>query len=280
MRKITLLLIAIHLILNGNGQQYLKIGDNIYDYFFANPIKYNSANYKLSNWYEGNVKFYSYTQGDDTTKPHIINSCQGKFLFGVLQGGSPNSYYLFDTDGDKILDYKTDEFLLPPWVIEVNSPNKNSKNNIKPIMDLLYESFNSDLGPSNPKMIAAIQSFTQYEADTSMANRDLVYLLKFYIDNSGNADLALKTIERLKELYNQRFDAEHGLIFLFYGETYLDLGNKNEAKQIFEKILKIDSSYVPALVYDYKLETDKKSSKGKLKILKKEYPNHWLIKKL
>jgi tetratricopeptide (TPR) repeat protein len=147
-------------------------------------------------------------------------------------------------------------------------------------MDLLYESFNSDLGPANPKMITAIQLMTQYEADTSMANRDLVYLLKFYIDNCGKLDLALKTIERLKELYNQRFASDHGLILLFQGETYLDLGNKNEARPIFEKILKIDTSFVPALVYDYKLETDKKALKGKLKILKKEYSDHWLVKKL
>ena len=262
------------------GQSLLKVGDNIYSYLRENPVKYNKPNNKMNNWAEGTIGFYSYTKGRESSTPYILHSCEGKFLIGVLQGTKPNAYYLIDLDGDGVLDYKTATFVMPTWVIEANSPTHSKENNLYPLIEVMYESFNSDLGPSNPKMIGALTTIMTFYKDTTLANRDLICMLDFYIKNVNKPEIAMYAISKLEVLYEERFSKTHPLLNLYKGETYMNLGENDLALIEFKKILETDKNFVPALVYLFQLEKKTELSEKNLKQLKTNYPDHWIVKNL
>ena len=281
--KIKHILLSFVLVLSlkiSVGQDLLKVGDNIYSYLQENPIKYNNPNNKMCHWIEGNIGLYSYTKGGQTNKPYILHTCGGKFLFGILQGANPDAHYIFDMDGDRVLDYRTDTFVLPSWVIEANSPNRSQENNLSSVMELMYESFNSNLGPSNPKMTEALLSLKSFYQDTTMTNRDLVGMLEFYIVNANRPDLAIYAISKFEMVYNDRFNKNHPLINLYKGETFMNLGQDDNALIEFKKVIKADENFIPALVYICQLEENVELSEENLKKIKVKYPDHWIVKNL
>jgi hypothetical protein len=279
MRKVLLLsILSISTCLIGFGQNQLKIGEDIYTYFSENPVKYNNPGIKASQWLEGTVGFYAYSREQSSNYPYIIHSCGGKFLFGILQGKEDSAYYIFDLNGDKLLDYKSEELLLPPWVIAINSPKKGTENNIDQILDKMYSSFNSNMGPTNSLMTESIIEIMSFYKDSSIINRDIVAFLEFYINSADKPELANYAITSLKNLYSERFGKIHPLLFLYSGETNLNLGNTENAEIEFENLLTIDPEFIPALFYSYRLEPDKSLAKKKLKDLKDKYPDHWMLK--
>ncbi len=73
-----------------------------------------------------------------------------------------------------------------------------------------------------------------------------------------NPELANYAITSLKmNLYSERFGKIHPLLFLYSGETNLNLGDTENAGIEFENLLNIDPEFIPALFYSYRLEADK-----------------------
>jgi hypothetical protein len=281
LRKVLLLILVINLYSqNLISQDLLKIGDNLYSYFKTHPPKYSSSPYTVNIWKESEIKFYSYTKENDGTKPYILYTDGGKFLIGVLQGKSPNACYLFDTDGDMKLDFKTDNWFIPFWVIAVKSKTDSESNTVPDLMTDMYDSFNSNEGIANPKYTSAFMKETEYYKDTTLVNRDLIYLLYLYSNNVSNTDIALNSISLLESKYFERFDKVNPLIYLFKAETFLNLNLPDEAKTYFEKLLFLDPNSIVGKFYELKLEKDSTKIFEKEKYLKTNFPNHWMVKKL
>lgn len=281
LRKVLLVILVINFFSqNLISQDLLKIGDNLYSYFETYPPKYSSSPYTVNIWKESEIKIYSYTKENDGTKPYILYTDGGKFLIGILQGKSPNAYYLFDTDGDMKLDFKTENWFIPFWVIAVKSKTDSKSNTVPDLMTDMYDSFNSNEGIANPKYTHAFMKETEYYKDTTLVNRDLIYLLYLYSNNVSNTDIALNSISLLESKYFERFDKVNPLIYLFKAETFLNLNLPDEAKTYFEKLLFLDPNSIVGKFYELKLEKDSTKSLEKEEYLKTNFPNHWMVKKL
>jgi len=284
MNKLKLVLVLVIFLFNTNAfsQNLLKEGDSLQNFVKNNLVKFRVPDDKIvSDWKEGIATLYTFSKVWDDTKP-ILVFVNEFYPIGVLQGTSPHAYYIFDIDGDGILDKKTDSFILPYWVVYGNSKNKTKNDNLSKIMDLFYDSFQSDIGPyNNKKMIEAFNIMNQYKEDIDKENRDLIYLLFFYTKYSVDLpSQSLKLLDLFAREFQSRFNKIHPLIILFTAETLINLGKTDEAKLRIIELRKIDPQFIPAKAYEYKFETDKTRALELLNDLKKNHPNHWIVKQL
>lgn len=282
MKKILLpLIITIFVHTNIYPYDLLKIGDNVIKYIKKNPIKYKLLNQKISNWPEGVVTLLAYHTKVDGKSPIIVFAID-KYPIGVLQGSSPNAYYIFDIDGDGILDTKTDKGILPFWVVYDNSKNRSKKDNITSTFNLAYESFQSNEGPNiNQKLKESINKLYEFKENINAENRDLAYLFLFYqIYNQYFPEQSLNCINLLMKEYTSRYDKIHPILLLYKAETLINLKKEQDAKQIIAELRKVDPNFIPAKAYEYRLETDKEKAKILLKDLKEKHKNHWIVKQL
>mgnify|MGYP000976641242 CR=1 FL=1 len=89
-------------------------------------------------------------------------------------------------------------------------------------------------------------------------------------------------INNLKNLYAERFNEKqiHPLIVLHIIETAINKGNKDEARQFTEKAVKDFPDFIPLHVYSWQLEQDQNLKEQKYSALKKNYPEHWIVKQI
>ena len=280
-KSICIFVIIIASISSIFSYDLLKIGDNVSQYIIDNPIKVKFGQQSISDWPEGNITLLGYGKAGDGKSPIIIFS-NDEYLIGVLQGTSSNAYYLFDINGDNILDTKSSTPILPYWPVFLSSKNKTNTNNISPILELTYDSFQSDEGPmKNPKMQQSLKSLFAFKDDVNSENRDLAYLYYFYQANSGlYPEQSLICIELLTNEFEKRFGKIHPVLLLYTAETLINLGDDESAKTIISNLREIDPDFIPAKVYKYQLEKNKKNSKALLKELKENHPKHWIVKTL
>ncbi|HOM86563.1 MAG TPA: hypothetical protein PLH80_00130 [Spirochaetota bacterium] len=282
MKKILLpLIITVFIHTNIYSYDLLKIGDNVTNYIKTNPVKYKLTNQKLSNWPEGVVTLLAYDTKVDGKSPIIVFALD-KYPIGVLQGTSPNAYYIFDIDGDGILDTKTDKGIVPFWVVYANSKNKSKNDNITSIFNLVYESFQSDEGPYiNQKFKESINKLYEFNKNINIENRDLAYLFLFYqLYNQYFPEQSLKCLDLLTKEYISRFNKIHPILLLYKAETLINLKQEQDAKKIIAELRKADPNFIPAKAYEYRLEVDKEKAKILLNNLKENHKNHWIVKQL
>ncbi|MBN2060126.1 MAG: hypothetical protein JW882_06880 [Deltaproteobacteria bacterium] len=276
-------LILLILILSANAYSFdlLKENDNVSIYIKINPPEYKMKGLMISDWAEGNTTYYSYSPNIDGKSPVFVYA-NNNYLLGVIQGSPPNAYCLIDTDGDGILDLKSENIFLPYWIISDNSKKKTNNDNISFIMDLTYESFQSDDGPMvNPKINKSFDELLKFKDDVNLENRDLAYLLLFYQTYSQEMpSLCLKYIELLTKNYFVRFNKIHPILLLYKAETLMQLKNGEASIEVLNELRKIDPTFIPAKVYEYQFEPDPNKAKILLEKLKKDYPNHWIVKQL
>ncbi len=258
----------------------LEIGDNVSQYIIDNLIKVKFGQQSISDWTEGNVTLLGYGPAGDGKSPIILFS-KDEYLIGVIQGTTQNAYYLFDVNGDNILDTKSSEPILPYWPVFLNSKNKTNNDNITPIFDLTYESFQSDKGLKNKKIKKSLKSLNEFKDDINIENRDLAYLFHFYQSYSGYyPEQSLICIELLTNEFEKRFEKIHPLLLLYTAETLINLGDDESAKTVISKLREVDPIFIPAKVYEYQLEKNEKKSEALLKDLKGNHPKHWIVKTL
>lgn len=283
--KATILLLAFALPLyfpvyakNAN----LKLGDNVLEYLKKNKPISQKYGPKISHWHEGQLEFLSYEKNAKSFKKPVIVQANN-IPFAVLQKGSKDAYFLIDSNGDQTLDLKSNNIILPYWIVQSHSKNKKAANNIKTILDLLYNSFQSNKGPYfdktyMPKAVAHLKSF---ETATQKPHRDLAYLIYFYnIYNQKLPSVSLQAITLLEQQYQQRFGTIHPLILLYKAETYINLGTINHANEYIKKLRSFDPTCIPAKAYEYRLEKNNFQKDELYKNLKKNHPNHWIVKQL
>jgi hypothetical protein len=276
-----LLMVLISALLTGTLFSYdmLKLGDNAVEYVQKNSIKYKIEFKPFSEWPEGRITFYSYSKKIDGESPVIVFA-NYNYCIGVLQGKGTNSYYLFDLDGDNVLDTKTTFGVLPYWVILKDSTNRTRKDNVSRIMDELYQAYQDDDGPSD-RLVGIGQMISSFYPDVNIQNRDMAYLLDFYLKfNQVLPEQSMAALNMLMEACKDRFNKIPPVIILYNLESSINLGNKKQAAEALKQLLQVDPEYIPAMIYDYQLEKDFLKAKEKFQALKKNYANHWLVKQM
>ncbi len=260
----------------------LKIGDSIPSYMKRNLVRFSIPMGDISNWPEGqHISAFTYQRGVDSSMPSFLVS-RG-IPFGVLQGIPPHAYYLFDTDGDGALDYKSEEAILPIWLVSYTSKVRDSSSTeFKSVLDTFFSAFQSDSGLIlNSTTKPAFDALSSSAKDTTLANRDLFYMFSYYFEfTEKDASQALVAMKALEHKYELRFHSSHPVIALYLLETSLQLEDPNAAREYLSDLLKEAPSFIPGKYYSYVLEVDQRLKQSKAEQLKKQYPNHWIIKHL
>jgi len=260
----------------------LKIGDTLSVYMLKYLVKYEYPLGDISNWQEGkNITALTYAKKTDAKIPAILMTST-KIPFGAVQGKASNAYFLFDTDGDAALDYRTTKPLLPIWLVLHDSKIIDEKDSIpKKYLDLLYATFQADSGPSAPEKVkTAVSMFCDYYNDTTKPNRDLMYLFNYYINFTDKPQQALIAMHAVEEKYGQRYKTIHPAILLFLLESNINDANVSEANIYNKRLLSVDPTSIPGMYYQWQLMESSAAKDTLGKELKTRYPHHWLISKI
>ena len=202
----------------------------------------------------------------------------------IAQSVDDKIEYLFDVDGDGILESKTTSMLVPAWTFRKSKNlNKSSTNNVKHYLDTLMKFFNGNENPYQTgtvrKTLDELQSLV---ANTKTPNRDVLFALFTYyrfIQYSSEADsIALAEFEKL---YKERFSLDcPEIIFLHKIETCINQGNITKALSLIKQGSALFPNCIPIQVYSWQLEENKTLKEQKYKSLKQKYPNHWIVKQI
>lgn len=260
----------------------LQIGDTISTYMLRNPVKFQVPVDPISQWREGeHVLLLTYQRGEDSLKPAFLSTCG--IVFGVLQGTPPNAYYLFDTNGDGILDYRTTRALLPIWVVAACSKGiDTSAAQLNFVLNTIYDAFQSDSGLTvNARTKPAFTDLFAGRSDTLYPNRDLFYMLYCYITQLDEMpSQAMLAITSFDKIYLHRFGHSHPLIKLDELEGALALKDTSSARAYLSTLTKMAPNFIPGKYYSCILERDKITRIIEARELESRFPNHWLIKHL
>jgi hypothetical protein len=262
--------------------QLLNIGDTLYTYMQRNLIKYKLPMGDISSWIEGkDITILTYQPGVDSSKPNFL-SWRG-IPFGVLEGIRPNAYYLFDTDGDGTLDYRTDKPLTPIWLVSYNSKVVDSTSILLDnVLNIFFKAFQSDTGlVVNDQTKPAFATLMGCSKDTLFPNRDLVYQL-WYNTIFAKRDPAqsLMAMQIFERTYNKRFHRLHPIIKLYELESAIQIRNYDLARSYLQELQNIAPDFIPGKYYAYILQQDESLKSSQRIQLEQSYPNHWIIKKM
>jgi len=164
--------------------------------------------------------------------------------------------------------------------ILANVKRDSTDKTCKLLFDDFYDSFDSDAGMMNPKIMTATINIFKYKSDSQLPNGQLAVLLFQYDNAVSDPEKALKWISALKQEYKNVYGRSHPLILLYEGESLSEANRKEEAHAHFMEFLKEYPQSVIALVNAYGGEKDENLKKMWLDKLKSEHPNHWAVKKL
>ncbi|MGI5173244.1 hypothetical protein H0R92_06550 [Treponema sp. OMZ 840] len=202
--------------------------------------------------------------------------------FGILVYDESEKY-IFDLDGDNVLDVEMQQLFIPIWVFEKSEQfiKDPSKNNIKEYLDLLLAAFNDNENPYSSGKLESLKRKLSI-VDVRHPNQDLQYALFMYYACLGiSSDLDKATLAIFDRIYCKRFsERTHPLIVLHMLETYINMGNRADAEKLLETGIREYPSFIPFQVYSWQLERDAILKKQKYDSLKNTYPNHWIVKQI
>jgi len=263
------------------AQDLLEQGDDLSEYIKTSEMLYLKGKRRISAWLEGEIYLYSTTAESEVGQPLVITS-QKKFPFAIVQGQPPNSHYLIDTTGDRILNVTRKKLFIPFWVVFENSTKMGPQKGVLTIMNLMYSALRANEHPAtNPKMKQALSIIKEYAGDAEKANRDLVYLLYFYSrHNQNELELSFYAVEEMRKRIRNRYNQVHPLNLLYTAECLIRFGRSGDAGKFLKDLLTIDPDFVPAKVYQHQIERDAEKAGLQLKELKENYGDHWAVKDL
>jgi hypothetical protein len=259
----------------------LEIGDSIVEFLKEHPAEFSNEKFFLSleNWPDSaTLVIFSTHNIEDANLLLYLNFSFVPFAAEIVQ--TDGRFFLVDIDGDTILDYRSDRYLYPYWCIpQLFGSDKDSR--LNEILNLFFNTFQSNTGPvlENPLMREALALFNEICKDIRLPDRDIVHALMYYISHAtSNPRIAIANINWMNERYIERYNSTHPLFLLFYVEMFIRLDQLDRARSINDDLMNIAPEFIPAKVLDFRLETDPRKKKKKIKNLYKEYPEHWLVK--
>jgi hypothetical protein len=267
------------------GQEYLKIGDNIYDYFVGHKKELDAS--VTNGFHPVYADLEVILTGSKTGKqgdPILISARlekQKSSFFAVTEKLDGEDVFLTDMNGDGMLDNKSNELIYPYWLLFPANLEKGNDPLLLQVMDIYYNAFRSDEGPNPDKFKPATDLLVKVGKDKTVKNRDLFFAFTFYLYfNQKYKEACLDCIITIGKEVPIRFKKNHPLTALFMAETCINLGKTGEAIKALEFLLTLDPDCLPALVYSCKLEADPVKRKAKYEDLISKHPKHWMVKML
>ena len=269
--------------------QALKVGDNIYTEFQKLKSTKQIESPAMSSWLEENHLLLIWTDNDTSTNSSYYISTEDKKIFGAYFKQRGSSYYLLDINADSILETKTTTFYMPYQFIKSKSNISSTDTSVlKMFSHFFFASLQSDNNITLDTVI--VNYLKRFDSEITLPNRHLVYLFIHYQALVTNAtmenmriptEICIPIIKSLADECLSIFKIIPPLVRIYTVEALLNDSNlTDQAKQEVKLSLKAYPDCIPLQVYDHNLEQDSVMKKQKLTALKRDHPNHWMVKRL
>jgi len=268
--------------LNANSQD-IKQGDNLRiefnkidkHYFFKAP--------NLTNWTEGADMFLIGAKPTAADCNFFFIALKDTTLIGVLTMSKPNAF-MFDTEGDCILNDSSEFFILPVWCVKNKTKIVQTDQAVVNMLDKMYD---QTMQADNGQLEESVANkYRQFQTDTTLANRQIVLLFDNYqniiTETSGKglkppANICISLMNALADECLRVYNSIPVIVCIYMGEALQSAGMTEKARQHFKMSLQFYPKSIPLLVYNYQLEQDPKIKKEELADLKRKYPKHWMV---
>jgi hypothetical protein len=274
MRNIIIQVISIILIFITNNIAAQNINDNIKTVLKNYPVIEFTKGPIISKFKEGNNLYIYKTNTDQIAALSIDDT-----FYGFLLTKGNKSYFVYDTNGDSILDYKSDLDILPYWLVSPNNIKISQNSNFTKSLDILYRALKSNEGMKN-KIVSGYNSIIINNFTKDYPDRNLIYELYLYHDlvNNGEFEMANNIIDNIIKIFNEQHVDVPIIIKQYKSESLLQLNKISEALVYIDSVLKLDGEFIPALInkwsYDKSLSRD---DKIKITNIFNKNMNHWSI---
>jgi hypothetical protein len=281
--KTTLLFVLLSVSFSAFCQENLSIGQDLRDYLGKHPPKYMTAGPTVVSMREGKIDFYKYKLNTTDTDIKIL-MVNKTYPIGVLERIADKDKILLDMSGSGILDTDFSILFVPYWVVAESTPEslKTKHNNVFKYFEGFYQSFQSDVNPvTSGALKKQLDELVNLMTNDNLENRDLIYALYCYYKLGPSLPRqCMEVLRYLTDNYNARFDAVHPLLLLHTLETSINAGNNDGARVVMQELVRMYPNFVPGLVYQWQLEKDPQAKQRYYSQLKKEHPNHWIVKQI
>lgn len=266
--------------------QTVKLGDNIKTEFskISSPYYFEAPNF--TSWIEGEKMFMICEKQNPNDCDFIFLALNDTTLIGVYKTKEPHEF-MFDTDGNSILDNSSEFFLLPLWVVKKNTQIDSYDKTVLSLLDKLYE---KTLQANEIELDETIiLEFMQYRSNTRLANRHIALLFDNYqsiiTEASANgvkapADICILLMKSLSIECVSLFDSIPAIVLIYMGEALENAGMTKKARDHVKMSLHFYPNSIPLKVYNYLLEEDPAKKKYFLNELKQKYAKHWMVRGL
>lgn len=281
------LFILLTLILTTSlNAQTLKQGDNLKDEFnkISKPYYYQAPNF--TGFAEGNNMILIGSKPNPKDCDFLFVALKDTTIIGAFKVSAPNSF-LFDTEGNSILNSTSDFFILPLWIVKNKTQVSASDKNVISLLDKLYEK--TMQANENELDEKTLKEYYSYQTNTTLANRHIALLFDTYQNiitetaakgQKAPSEICIPLMKSLSGECLKLYNSIPAIICIYMGEALQSGGMLEEARKHFEMSLQFYPNSIPLLVYNYKLENDPKKKQEKLLNLKNKYPKHWMVKDL
>jgi len=260
----------------------MVLGENVLDAINqANP-QFKVLGTQIVPIPEGTIDYYKLEAETDESDIKFL-VVQDTYVVGVLQGNENVDEILVDANGDGTLDYASHTLVVPYWVVAQGYEHDGgSKDDFKIALDQAIENFNS---VDNPYLSGAHSELQNILLSISglenVSNRDLFYaLFSYYYLGDRYPWEALQAIGYLSEKYYERYQEDHPLFYLHTLESLINLGYRDNARELADSLVQFWPHFVPGRVYQWQLEDDPDRKAELYDALKKSDPDHWIVQQI
>jgi len=283
MKQILFLLLMLGSFIS-NAQE-ISIGNNLtVELKKLDTLYYHNAP-NFTSWIEGDNMFII---GENPNLPdcdYIFLALSDSTLIGAFKPSA--NIFMFDTNGDSIIDNTSTFFVLPTWVVKNKTKIISSDKTAIQLLDTLYEKMLQKNATQLDK--GTMQMYNQYQRDTALANRHILLLFDNYqmiiseTSYKGEPEPAEICIPLMKSLSGECLSLYNNIpaiVCIYMGEALQNAALVDEAKRHFEMSLNFYPNSIPLKVYNYHYEQDLIKKEKKLIDLKNNHPEHWMVKEL
>ena len=266
--------------------QIIKQGDNLKTEFKKIKTYYYYPSPVFTSWTEGANMLLIGEKPNPSDCDFVFIALQDTTLVGVFKIKAPNSFML-DLNGNSILSSPCEFFLLPEWTVKNKTKIISSDKAVFSLLDKMYEkTLQSDEMELDEKTMKA---YYQYQTDTTLANRHIALLFDNYQNIIAEAnskgekapvDICISLMKSLSGECLSLYNKIPVIVCVYMGEALQNAGMFNKAREHFKMSLQFYPDSIPLSVYNYQLEEDPAKKAEQLKVLKKKYAKHWMVKDL
>ncbi|MNS85437.1 hypothetical protein D3C72_1193030 [compost metagenome] len=265
--------------------QSIQIGDNLKQEFDKIDTPYFFDAPSFTNWAEGAGMMMIASKPDPNECDYVFLALKDTTLIGVYIDSQLK--ILLDTEGNSVLSVASDFMIIPEWAIKRHAKIDATDKTIYTILDSMYmQALQADSGDVAEE---TAQAYGQFATDTTLANRHIALLFDNYRTVlSGTStkgvqpppEICIPIINKLAEECMALYGSVPAIVNIYQGEALESAGETDKARAHFKKSLKTYPGSIPIMVYNYQFEQNAQKKKAALKLLKKKYPNHWMVKGL